>query len=132
MVKKIKRLLIVDDQFSTKYFYIDKIFEKKDIKVIIAKDDFETIKALCQKENKIDGIILDMGIPYNGIYDEKGGEKLLEDIRRIDNQIPILIFSTTMCSKLKKYKVMGQVTNYFTVNGRNVFDGFLDLIEKGQ
>ena len=85
-----KKILVVDDEMDIRIF-ISTLLETNGYKPMVAKDGEEGLKMI--KENKPDGIILDVMMP------KESGLKLYREIKSNDatNHIPVI-----MCSAVSK------------------------------
>jgi CheY-like chemotaxis protein len=85
-----KKILVVDDEMDIRIF-ISTLLETNGYKPLVAKDGEEGLKMI--KENKPDGIILDVMMP------KESGLKLYREIKSNENtsQIPVI-----MCSAVSK------------------------------
>lgn len=128
------KILIVDDYAETKCSGIIAECEKRGIEYEIAKGRNSGLLRIICKEQDIDGIVLDMGIPVlddEFTEDEREGDDVLRELRRKKYNIPVLIFSTTE----SEYKdecdfVVDQMKEWNVVEEEKKFFDFLEKIEK--
>lgn len=128
------KILIVDDQAETKCSGIIKECEKRGIEIEIAKGSNSGLRRIICKEQDIDGIILDMGIPVMDnkfTENEREGDNVLRELRRKKYNIPVLIFSTTQSHYKDKCNfVVDQMTDWYILEEEEKFFSFLEKIEK--
>lgn len=128
------KILIVDDYAETKCSGIIAECKKRGIEYEIEKGRNSGLRRIICKEQDIDGIILDMGIPIwddEFTEDEREGDDVLRELHRKEYNIPVLIFSTTQ----SYYKdecdfVVDQMTDWNILQEEEKFFSFLEKIEK--
>lgn len=126
------KILIVDDHAETKCWGIIQECKKRGIDVEIKKGRNAALRRIICKEQDIDGIILDMGIPIfdNGFPEERGGDSVLTELRRTKYHIPVLIFSTTESEYKDKCDfVVAQMKEWNVVQEEEKFFTFLEKIK---
>jgi DNA-binding response OmpR family regulator len=127
------KILIADDIPELKCKSIIKECNTRGISVEITKSINNTLYyVLCHGED-INGIILDMGLPWNEDeiqIEEKGGDSVLRELKRKKYNIPVLIFSDTV-SELKDSCnfVFAQMTDWDVVEEEEKFYKFLEKIK---
>lgn len=130
------KILIIDDQAETKCMGIIEECKKRGIQVEIVKGRNSALYRIIYKEQDIDGIILDMGIPvYDNEYpeDEREGDDVLRELYRKKYNIPVLIFSTTNSNyKHKCDFVVNQMAEWNIVQEEEKFFSFLEKIKGWQ
>ena len=128
------KILIVDDYAETKCSGIITECKKRGIEYEIAKGRNSALRRIICKEQNIDGIVLDMGIPVwdnEFTEDEREGDDVLRELHRKKYNIPVLILSTTN----SEYKdecnfVVDQMKEWNVVEEEQKFFAFLEKIEK--
>lgn len=128
------KILIVDDYAETKCSGIITEFKKRGIEYEIAKERNSALRRIICKEQNIDGIVLDMGIPvWNNEFteDEREGDDVLRELHRMEYNIPVLIFSTTQSHYKDECNfVVDQMTDWNIQQEEEKFFSFLEKIEK--
>lgn len=126
------KILIVDDHPEYKCREILEVCENREIEVVVKKTRNAGLWEIVYSGNKYDGIILDMGLP---IFEdemnigERVGDEVLAELRRIDYNIPVLIFSETESKwKNRCSFVYDQMTSWNVVEEEKKFYDFLEKI----
>ena len=127
------KILIVDDHPETKCFGIMEECRKRKIEMVIEKAVNPALGRIFLLEgSKIDGIILDMGLP---IYEDSrvdslnAGESILRELERRKIEIPVLVFSETTLKK-NYTPVFDIMKNWYIMQEEKKFLNFLDYLER--
>lgn len=127
------KILIVDDYPETKCFGIIKECKKREIEIVIEKAISPALQRIfLSDDSKIDGIILDMGLPIyeNGrIESQNAGERVLRELERKRMEIPVLVFSETNLKK-SYTSVFDIMKNWYIMEEEEKFFAFVDYLEK--
>lgn len=95
-LKKTKTFVVLVEDNEGKKDNLIPILEKEGIEYIVFSSINPTLKFVVEPSNKIDGIILDMGLPVfddGRNYKVYGGIEILEELKRKEINIPVLINS---------------------------------------
>jgi CheY-like chemotaxis protein len=127
------KILIADDIPEIKCESIIKECDTRGISVEFTKSINRTLGYVLCHGKDINGIILDMGLPWNEDeiqIDKKGGDSVLRELKRSKYNIPVLIFSDT-ASELKDSCnfVFAQMTSWNIVEEEKKFYDFLEKIK---
>ena len=125
------KILIVDDHPEYKCREILEECEKRNIDVSIEKGINSGLWEVLYSGTKYDGIILDMGLPQleDDMPKQTGGDSILRELLRKENNIPVLIFSETESKwKNRCSFVFDQMTSWNVVEEEEKFYDFLEKI----
>jgi len=84
-------------------------------------------------EEKIDGIVLDMGLPHDeekDVLNTNEGESILRELKRIKCEIPVLIFSDTPVNTSCYAHIFDQMKDWYIMQEAEKFEHFLEELQK--
>lgn len=127
------KILIVDDNAETKCYGIMEECKKRNIEVEIETSISSAVKKIVSNKGyKINGIILDMGLPIysnSNEIEKNGGEEVIRQIVRRNNNIPVLVFSETEL-RSNYYAVFNQIKDWNIVEEQMKFIEFIEYLKR--
>lgn len=127
------RLLIVDDLADTKCMGLIRKCQNWGIDVEIKKAVNPALRRINWEEKKIDGIVLDMGLPLQDeepVLNTNEGESILRELQRIGCNIPVLIFSERLVNTSSYAHIFDQMKDWCVVEEEKKFENFLEELKK--
>lgn len=127
------KILIVDDCLETKCFGVVEECKRRNIEIVVEKALIPALQRIfLDEKTKIDGIILDMGIP---VYENQmiefpnEGEEILMELKRKKVEIPVLVFSETKPKK-EYEQVFDRMEDWNIKEEQEKFFAFLEYVER--
>lgn len=102
-----KTILFLDDDPKRMSSYVD-FLEQNGYDTTLESDSSEAIKTVRERRNEIDLIVIDMMMPteqrlkHETDYGRRTGLYLLKEIRKISDDIPIIVLTVVRDSSLRK------------------------------
>lgn len=127
------RLLIVDDMPDTKCMGLIRKCVNREIEVEIKKAVNPALMRITRGKEKIDGIILDMGLPLcdeEPVLNTNEGESILRELQRIKCNIPVLIFSERLVNTSSYAHIFDQMKDWYIGEEEEKFERFVEALKK--
>jgi CheY-like chemotaxis protein len=114
------RILYIDDQIGTEGLSSrTELMREAGIDVVEVQRVEDVLPALRTHKDRIDLIIVDMIMPYGSRYTSQEteggvitGRKVVEDIRRVDSEVPIMFLSISRQRPSRKFMERHRVNAY--------------------